>query len=470
HNDKNINQDEMQLDHKNNNSTSKKTIEIKSDCESDLDLKIKQILEKNVTKSVHTDKKVEKQDEIHPDYELKEEIKNILESNLEIDEKIKRIMASNMKAQQNVMQSDSITNQKNNSHLDLKTKVIVESDSKPDSSTKNIPEKSTKPQQKTNTNFIPTNKNTTRNEKNPQLNNIKTTKEKNHDSDSLDSDVQDYFDNVLKEEGPDCFDDVLARSDTFSYNDQIMESIQVDDSEVISTDSSDFDFTESEFSESSEEEISEGDISEEDVIGKEEGMMMGEVNDDLEELQIDISDEEIHLFDNFNMVQKRLIRLVEDNSMSSLWLWPMSKRDRKLVHLMAREYRIESKSTGSGNMRLPVLTRTKNTSFPNNNRNIIKILELAAITSKNVDSEGTDVPNRFGNSKTKNVQKTKKGKKENSFLDGFIPGDNSRIPPGHIVGFKAKSIDDSNIGHQMLKKMGWNPGNSLGVVGDGIRN
>jgi hypothetical protein len=39
---------------------------------------------------------------------------------------------------------------------------------------------------------------------------------------------------------------------------------------------------------------------------------------------------------------------------------------------------------------------------------------------------------------------------------------------GDVVGSKAKPLDESNIGHKMLLKMGWKAGDSLAGNGTGI--
>ena len=43
-----------------------------------------------------------------------------------------------------------------------------------------------------------------------------------------------------------------------------------------------------------------------------------------------------------------------------------------------------------------------------------------------------------------------------------MPQDKEKPKMGEVVGSKAKPLDDANIGHRMLKAMGWTPGTSLG--------
>ncbi|OMJ09467.1 Protein SQS1 [Smittium culicis] len=163
---------------------------------------------------------------------------------------------------------------------------------------------------------------------------------------------------------------------------------------------------------------------------------------------------------DIHLVHKKIKNLVSDRSMSSLWLWPMNKRDRKLVRLLSFEYNLVCKSSGNGNLRHPILTKTKNTGFPRNENSSIKqILDLASKVDKN-DYEGKSIPNRI----SKKAFSGSRGFDFGSFQLG-TPLDTNNTK---VVGEGVKSIGDSNKGHQMLAKMGWNPGESLGSKGDGI--
>ncbi|OLY78008.1 Protein SQS1 [Smittium mucronatum] len=166
---------------------------------------------------------------------------------------------------------------------------------------------------------------------------------------------------------------------------------------------------------------------------------------------------------NIDLVHKRVINLVSDNSISSLWLWPMNKRDRKLVRLLANEYNLICKSDGGGRLRHPILTRSKRTGFPNEKISCVKqILELAKKVDKN-DTEGKSVPNRI----TKRQRDLKKGIFD---FSSFELGGTSHIQTNKtaVVAEGVSSIGNTNKGHQMLAKMGWSPGKSLGATGDGI--
>ncbi|OMJ15241.1 Protein SQS1 [Smittium culicis] len=163
---------------------------------------------------------------------------------------------------------------------------------------------------------------------------------------------------------------------------------------------------------------------------------------------------------DIHLVHKKIKNLVSDRSMSSLWLWPMNKRDRKLVRLLSFEYNLVCKSSGNGYHRHPILTKTKNTGFPRNENSSIKqILDLASKVDKN-DYEGKSIPNRI----SKKTFSGSRGFDFSSFQLG-VPLDTNNTK---VVGEGVKSIGDSNKGHQMLAKMGWNPGESLGTKGDGI--
>lgn len=65
-----------------------------------------------------------------------------------------------------------------------------------------------------------------------------------------------------------------------------------------------------------------------------------------------------------------------------------------------------------------------------------------------------------GKSTKNNNSKTKKPKSD--------PDGNARPKIGDVVAQSAKPIDETNVGHKMLLKMGWKAGESLGETGTGI--
>ncbi|PVV05110.1 hypothetical protein BB560_000373 [Smittium megazygosporum] len=145
-------------------------------------------------------------------------------------------------------------------------------------------------------------------------------------------------------------------------------------------------------------------------------------------------------YTNFTLVHERIVGLVESTSISTLWLWPMSKRDRRIVHMLAAQYNLKSASHGSNDMRFPILSRTKKTSFPENDTKIDRILSLA----------NKDLP-------------------DGGFYKGlYSRGSSTSEKKSTLVAQGVQSINESNKGHQLLAKMGWTPGNPIGTSGSGI--
>ncbi|KAJ1666138.1 squalene synthetase-like protein [Coemansia sp. RSA 1813] len=163
-------------------------------------------------------------------------------------------------------------------------------------------------------------------------------------------------------------------------------------------------------------------------------------------------------FDPYRVL-KRLDMLARSDDMSSLWMEPMNRHERQIVHIFAREYGIKSKSYGSGTRRAPVLTATQNTQIPRQRRRINRILTL-------FDNGGL-IPEEFiggqNNQASSSNSSTGKGKKPNGRRakgSGGVPSDTSH---GKMVAENAPAVGSSNIGHKMLEQMGWQPGTGLGA-------
>ncbi|ORY06462.1 hypothetical protein K493DRAFT_203283, partial [Basidiobolus meristosporus CBS 931.73] len=155
-------------------------------------------------------------------------------------------------------------------------------------------------------------------------------------------------------------------------------------------------------------------------------------------------------------INRSMRDFVKQPRLASIPLPCMDRGKRRAVHLLAKEYNIVSKSKGSGNRKYPVLYRTQRTSIPANPIGITQILEGShSIPRKTkspydlIKSEKRDK----GKAKDKSATPSKASRVYNP---------NSPIPPvGSVVGQHARPIGESNIGHQMLQKMGWAPGQSL---------
>ncbi|KAJ2662319.1 squalene synthetase-like protein [Coemansia sp. RSA 1200] len=162
-------------------------------------------------------------------------------------------------------------------------------------------------------------------------------------------------------------------------------------------------------------------------------------------------------FDPYKVL-KRLDMLARSEELSSLWMEPMNKHERQIVHIFAREYGIKSKSHGSGTRRAPVLTTTPNTWIPRNRKRINKVLLL-------FDNDDLE-PERFiggRNNQGGSGSGGGKGKRQSEGRGGGV----DKAIHGKMVAENAPAVGASNIGHKMLEQMGWQPGRGLGVQEEG---
>jgi hypothetical protein len=125
-------------------------------------------------------------------------------------------------------------------------------------------------------------------------------------------------------------------------------------------------------------------------------------------------------------------------------LLPMDKRRRKMVHEIAVEFNLKTKSIGSGNSRYTKLIKTKTTTQYVENRFVARArkINMGFFPRQDAQEKGKRalrVSNRGGNS-------------------GVV-----RYRDGDIVGGAAPEIGAGNKGRTMLEKMGWSSGMALGA-------
>ncbi|KAJ2784386.1 squalene synthetase-like protein [Coemansia interrupta] len=163
------------------------------------------------------------------------------------------------------------------------------------------------------------------------------------------------------------------------------------------------------------------------------------------------------------LIINRLDMLVRSDDLSSLYLQPMNKFERQIVHILAREYRINSKSQGSGDRRMPVLSKTPRSCAPTQQRRIKRLLLL-------FDEGGLMPEHWLGPQENASKGLSQGGKhngkgKQKSKQNGS--GSNPGRMDGKMVGHQAPIVGETNVGHKMLKQMGWQPGQGLGANEEG---
>jgi hypothetical protein len=135
----------------------------------------------------------------------------------------------------------------------------------------------------------------------------------------------------------------------------------------------------------------------------------------------------------------------------SLILTPTPGAVRALVYDLASKYNLQTKTRGKSKSKISTVFITSTTRIPENWTTLVdSILEKA--------------PSRL-----KVYKDWLGGKKKTPEKKRIGAPDATTVPKmGDVVGGKAKPIGDSNIGHQMLMKMGWSPGDTLGKSEEGI--
>lgn len=135
------------------------------------------------------------------------------------------------------------------------------------------------------------------------------------------------------------------------------------------------------------------------------------------------------------------------NGNDSLALPPMAKRERKIIHEIASQFNLKSKSVGSGKSRFPILYKT----------------------SRSIDFDATifnRAERRFQRGYLPRMDTAAKGKTKMPPRriggGGVISG--TGYAEGEAVGATAPELSSDNRGRAMLEKMGWSSGMALGAL------
>ncbi|KAI8320221.1 G-patch-domain-containing protein, partial [Martensiomyces pterosporus] len=144
-------------------------------------------------------------------------------------------------------------------------------------------------------------------------------------------------------------------------------------------------------------------------------------------------------------------------------LQPMNTYERRIVHILAKEYGINSKSHGNGSNRSTILTPTPSTCKPRNTKRIDKLLLLF--------DEGGLIPQQWCGGPTpkegRGAGAGKKAGRAGKAGKAGKSGSSSSQSGKKMVAEDAPAVGASNIGHQMLTQMGWAPGQGLGANQEG---
>ncbi|KAI8991847.1 hypothetical protein BDF20DRAFT_984442 [Mycotypha africana] len=184
-------------------------------------------------------------------------------------------------------------------------------------------------------------------------------------------------------------------------------------------------------------------------------------------------------------IDQRIRQFIEDDSISSYQFAPMPAFLRKQVHVLAEAYNLKSYSEGKGDTRFTIITKTKRTTIPDDDR---FLQDYIRNMQYNVDDQQR-LRNKKHSQQRNQQYMTKKQKKQlkalqlqeekrqqksqrentNGNHSSNASGNRSALmKPGTIVAADAAPLKEDNVGHRMLALMGWKHGESLGVKKDGI--
>ncbi|WVR05912.1 hypothetical protein IAU60_002938 [Kwoniella sp. DSM 27419] len=156
---------------------------------------------------------------------------------------------------------------------------------------------------------------------------------------------------------------------------------------------------------------------------------------------------------SLQFVDDQINTFLDDRGKNSLALPPMDKEGRMKVHMLAEAYSLKSKSRGGGKTRFPVLIKTKRSGLVVDTRKIARLLSASTKVGGSFykglysGGGGSGNPNKF-----------------KSRASGG-PAASVRHREGDEVGRGAERIGSTNIGHQLLSKMGWAEGDRIGRGG-----
>ncbi|KAF8311322.1 uncharacterized protein EI90DRAFT_2954209 [Cantharellus anzutake] len=158
---------------------------------------------------------------------------------------------------------------------------------------------------------------------------------------------------------------------------------------------------------------------------------------------------------------------IESPGKNSIKLPPMSKGDRKVVHFLANScYHLATKSFGTEKTgRHVVLTRTPQTQTGRPRTRLLDRV-LVAYQRGTFHQEGfiraSDTVRRKAKRKGSDVHPAEGGPEASKNSRKHVV---LRPKEGDIVGRKAEPIGESNVGFQLLQRMGWSQGERIGATG-----
>ena len=136
----------------------------------------------------------------------------------------------------------------------------------------------------------------------------------------------------------------------------------------------------------------------------------------------------------------KIMKFVQENNTDLIFLDPMDKELRQLIVQMCKYYKVKPKLQGKGEKKSLIIYRTGSSCIPLLYQNL---------------------PGKL----TKNIKSVKGFVRDKNEANGIKE---TKPAVGSVVGGGARELGSSNLGHQMMLKMGWGVGESLGATSTGI--
>lgn len=167
---------------------------------------------------------------------------------------------------------------------------------------------------------------------------------------------------------------------------------------------------------------------------------------------------------NFRQLHRDIKTFLRSSS-DSLAFDPMPAVARKFLHELAQCYQLATKSRGSdpSGTRHVSMYKTEGTMMTGDLRRVDRLLEQAQLAmrwAKNAPHRRDWKP--FGKRPSK--ESPRHGDTAKS-PEGTTKPPNLKPKPGTVVGKEAAPLGDDNKGMQLLRKLGWSPGTTLGQAG-----
>eukprot|EP00045_Choanoeca_perplexa_P012724 m.140766 g.140766 ORF g.140766 m.140766 type:complete len:461 (-) comp16115_c0_seq4:1048-2430(-) len=160
-------------------------------------------------------------------------------------------------------------------------------------------------------------------------------------------------------------------------------------------------------------------------------------------------------FAEFLVVWDSLLEFVQEPFLKSLRFPPLGRDDRRRIHALAKTFGLHSHSRGTGSLKAPVLSKTASTGIPPD--------AALGICEQHWALNG--LSSSTSSSTHHLAQHTSASSMASSSTAGHHGADS---PMKDVVGRGEPPLQASNVGHQMLVSMGWQPGRGLGERGLGL--